>query len=318
MAVETFENDLCPLVRQLLGDTDVSGGDLFTNAEILPLFISAWDELIGMMTQDQIPAAKRTAYHILLANTNVLFPSQAKIIDLDSVESLDERTAIPSVNISAIAAAGASIQVTTSAPHLASAGIPLQVMDVSDIPTANGQWYPDIVDATNVVLRGSIFPVGLTYVSGGSLQVANTDRFKEVHRREQLPQRNPDTQLLEYSWEDDAFQFVGATLDVQLRIRYLSDGKAPVTVAAPTGSLVYDGIKTPLAYRTAALLAYKHGRGQDDGIRLDKDARGEALDGHDGHYYRFLQKKIRELQKDRLQRPVEPPAHLTEIYYPTY
>ncbi len=82
MAIETLETGLYPLVRQLLGDTDVAGGDLFTNSEIQPLFVSAWDELIGMMSQDQIPTAKRTAYHVVPAYTNVLFPSQMNILDL--------------------------------------------------------------------------------------------------------------------------------------------------------------------------------------------------------------------------------------------
>lgn len=317
MAIETLETGLYPLVRQLLGDTDVAGGDLFTNSEIQPLFVSAWDELIGMMSQDQIPTAKRTAYHVVPAYTNVLFPSQMNILDLDSVDAIDERPAVPSVQIISIDlatdAAGVSIMVTTLGPHGVSAGQVVQVMDVADIPQANGQWYCDIVGPATLILRGSIFPAGGVYNAGGSLQVANTQQFNPVRRREELSQRDPDTQLHEYSWSDDAFQFVGATLDVQLRIKYLSDGTAPTS-----GSLIYDGIKTPLAYRTAALLAYKHGRGQDDGQRLDTDARGSALDGHDGHYYRFLQKKIREMQKDRLQRPVEPPAHLVEVYYPTH
>lgn len=315
MSVATFAGDLTPLVRHLLGDTDVAGGDLFTDGEIHPSFISAWDELISMMAADQIPAAKRIWYHILPAYTTILYPSQAGINDLDSLVRLRERTAVTQIAITAcISGTGGAIQITTASPHGFASNQLTQVMDLQGVRGANGQWYATVVDPSNLLLKGSMFPSDAAYVaSTGAVEPANANQFLPVHRREDLPQRDPDTALIEFAWREDNLQFIGATVDAQLEITYLSDGTAP----SLTGSLIYDGIQNALAYRTAALLAYKHGRGQDDGARLDRDARGDDLDGHGGHYYTFLQRKIREMQKDRLQRPVEPPAHLTEIYYPT-
>ena len=316
MAVATYQGDLTPLVRNLLGDTDVSGGDLFTDTEIHPSFVSAWDELMSLMAADQIPTAKRIWYHILPAYTTILYPSQAGITDLDSLVNLRERPAVTQIGLTACASGtGGAIQLTTATPHGFTTNQLTQVMDIGGVKGANGQWYVTVVDPSNLLLNGSIFPSDAAYVANsGAVEPENTDQFIQVHRREELSQRDPDSRLLDFAWREDNFQFIGATSDVQLEITYLSDGTAPGT----TGSLVYDGIQNALAYRTAALLAYKHGRGQDDGQRLDTDARGPELDGHGGHYYTFLQRKIREIQKDRLQRPVEPPAHLVEIYYPTY
>lgn len=314
MSVAAY-TDLTSLVRNLLGDTDVAGGDIFTDGEIYPSFISAWDELISMMAADQIPAAKRIWYHVLSAWTTILYPSQAGITDLDSLVSLRERAAVAQIGITAcISGTGGAIQITTTSPHGFASDQLTQVMDMGGVRGANGQWYASVVDPLNLLLRGSIFPGDAAYVANsGFVEPANANRFVTVHRREQLPQRGPDTALLEFAWREDDLQFIGATVDVQLEITYLSDGTAP----GLTGSLLYDGIQNALAYRTAALLAYKHGRGQDDGMRLDRDARGEELDGHGGHYYIFLQRKIREMHKDRLQRPLEPPAHLVDIYFPT-
>src|SRR6185312_3910688 len=110
-----------------------------------------------------------------------------------------------------------------------------------------------------------------------------SDTFTDLRQMEQLPDRDPDSKLLEYSWREDAYQFVGASQAIQLRITYFSSGDPPTT-----GSLIYDDILNALAYRTAAMAAYKHGRGQNEAERLDIEARGPELDGGGGFYYLFL------------------------------
>lgn len=311
MAIDTVEAT-CDLVRDLLADTDVPGGDLMTNAEQTLAFSSAWDELMSLMASDQVPTAKPIRYHKVAANTTILYPIQAGINDLDTLLILEERPMGTAVDISAVAAGtGNAIQVTTSTPH-GLTGTPevfvSDLLETDGIP-GNGRWFATVVDTTNLLLRGSIFAG--TYTAGGTVSVSS-DRFIPVTRTEELSQRTPDTRLVEYCWREGAIQFVGATADVQVRITYLSDGTAPAT-----GSLIYDGIKNALAHRTAAKLAYKHGRGKDDAIRLDKEARGEALDGGGGFFFTFLQKRVRDMQKTPLQRPVRPPDYLTEIYGPT-
>lgn len=376
MAASTYEL-LCDSVRNALGDTDVPGGDVFTNDEIRESFITAWDEMQGMMAADQIPAVKRIRYHKVPSYTLVLYPSQARITDLDTTILLEERAMGNSVNISGALQAtfrqefnaqtsvvvthnlgtvnvtpiaydgngtvipwsgtagyvvtdlntvtvtftgsttgaivvnignGQQILVTTDGVHSLTGTPLIYISDVLGIDFINARWYADVISTTRLLLRGSIFSG--VYESGGTISTS-AEQFKEVYRRETLSQRDPDSRLGEYSWREDAFQFVGATADIEVRIAYFSDGSAPTT-----GSLVYDGIKNPLAVRTAAILAYKHSRGQNDGARLDREARGRDLDGHEGLYYLFLSQKVRELQEDALYRPVRSPDYWTEIYEP--
>lgn len=262
-----------------------------------------------MMEADQIPAVERRWFHTLPANTSILYPIQAGITDFGEPSLLEERIPGPSVAISAIAAgAGNAIQITTSAPHNLTGTPEVFISDVLGVPLANGRWFATVIDASNLLLNGSIFDGA--YVSGGSVTTA-TDRFTEVRLCSTLSDRDPDSKLLEVQWIGDAYQFIGATQALQLRITYFSSGNAPTT-----GSLVYDDIKNPLMYRVAALCAYKHGRGQGEAERLDIEARGENKDGQDGMYYTFLQKKVRQQQQTPLRRPVRPPAHLEDIYYP--
>jgi len=306
VAQETYES-CCILIRQLLGDDDEAGGDIFTNEKIRPAFNSAWDELMLMQTNDQVPAAERIWFHTLPANTAVLYPEQASITDLGSLVRLEERPVGTSTAITGAVTDSGAIKVTATAHGLT--GTPeVFVEDVAGVP-ANGRFFADVVDANNLRLRGSIFSG--TYTSGGFV-TTNTGRFTPVNLREDLNDRAADDLLREYQWREGAFQFVGATNAVQLRITYRADGTAPVT-----GSLIYQGIKNSLAWRAASILASSNNRGAAEVQRLDVEARGPELDGHAGHYWVYLSNLVRQLQRVRFERPVRPPEHLESIYYPT-
>jgi len=310
----TFES-LCDLTRSLLcdaDDTQPTGGDVFTNEALRPYFESAWREMMAMMSADQIPAAKRVWFETLAMYTGQLLPSQAAISSFESIVRLEERPAGTSVLISNVADDGnGAIKVTATAHGLTNYQQAF-VGDVEGVPEANGRWFVTVIDPDNFVLRGSAFNDESEYVSGGTV-VTSSDSWTEVIRVEELPDRDPSTQLSVYAWREDAFQFVGASQDVQLRITYLFNNEPP-----QSGSLVYSGILNPLATRTAALAAYGHNRGQGEADRLDIEARGRDRDGRDGLYYLFLSQKVRDMQKEPLQRPVDPPEHLADIYSPSY
>lgn len=308
MAIGTVSN-LYDSVRALLGDTDIPGGDVFTDSVIQLMFESAWTELIAMANEDQIPMEKRVWYHNLPASTGVLFPVQLAATDFGYPVFLEER--IPSISktitdaVSSTGTDGDSIKIEIVA-HGIAATTECAISDLLGVPNANGRWFASVFDVDNLILRGSQF-AGL-YVSGGILTISS-DRFTEVRQTEQLPDRDQDSKLHYFSWRENAYWFVGATQTIQLRITYDSSGAAPQSGQ----SLIFDGIMNPLAYRTAALLAYQKGRGQGEAERLDIEARGPNKDGRDGLYFRFLQPLVRQLQQTPTRRPVWPPEHLDYI-----
>ena len=306
------------MVRGLLGDTDITGGDVFTNADLLPQFQSSWRELNAMRVQEQIPVAKRVFYHNLLANATMLAPIQAGIKDFGQPSLLEERQVGTILAVSNVASGtGGAIQVTTSTPHGITAPTEVYLSDVLGLEVVNGRWFASVIDSTNVLMLGSIFPPLNTaansgYVaSSGSLTLSSGQRFTEVILRDDLFDRDQDAVLAECSWQGETYQFIGATQIVQLKITFFTSGDPPTT-----GSLIYDDIMEPLAYRTASLAAYKHSRGEDESGRLDIEARGQNRDGSGGAYYRWLQPRVRQLQQVPLRRPIEPPAHLVDVYDP--
>lgn len=105
---------------------------------------------------------------------------------------------------------------------------------------------------------------------------------------DRLPQRDPETRLMEFTWANDTWGFVGSTENRQLRITYYSSGSPPIS-----GTLGIDGAEGFLESRTAQLAGFPHGY---------IDASGAAKDTADIELDLFLRPMILALQ----QSPVQP------------
>jgi len=114
----------------------------------------------------------------------------------------------------------------------------------------------------------------------------------------QLSQRPADSALREFKWRADAWFFVGATQNIDLRITYYLSGKAP-----STGSTGFDNCLNFLAYRTAAIAGPPLGFDLGLARSYDVEARGPGLDGSAGHIFKLLQPMVRSKQKMPLQLP---------------
>ncbi len=58
-------------------------------------------------------------------------------------------------------------------------------------------------------------------------QAGSTDKFIDLIELDNLTQRAPSDRLIETVWQNNAFQFVGATTVRELQIKYVSSGQAP-------------------------------------------------------------------------------------------
>jgi hypothetical protein len=148
----------------------------------------------------------------------------------------------------------------------------------------------------------------------------SSDKYREVHIVETLPQRDAESYLYVAEWRGEVYYFVGATQDIQLRIDYYSSGGD----LDDDDVVALDGAQNFLAYRLAALAG--PGKGFPELAKhWDTEARGRNPDRFPGGaLHRFLKAPVRSLQRNPIQQSAytaggnqsiqggRPPHHTTD------
>jgi hypothetical protein len=121
----------------------------------------------------------------------------------------------------------------------------------------------------------------------------STEHFRCVWEVDELPQRDPGEILGEFVWRQDAFHFVGATTQREVRITYWDTGQAPTS-----GATGVDGALTFLSKYEAAIIGPR--KGYDElGAKYMREAVGvryeEGIIG--GALFRLIQPMVRSRQR---------------------
>jgi hypothetical protein len=128
---------------------------------------------------------------------------------------------------------------------------------VTAIAGADTSLQVSITDATappNQLPTDLLFPLKLWERPNGS-----TDDFLEMVDLSQhggLPSRAQDVTLSVWEWRADGIYFLGATVDTQIRLRYL---KAYPDLTDATSPVLVRNAQEAIAYATAALAAWSRG-----------------------------------------------------------
>lgn len=125
------------------------------------------------------------------------------------------------------------------------------------------------------------------------------EAFVPMVEVEALTNAELSTTLGIYEWREEAFQFYGANVSREIRIRYYDSGTAPAG-----GSVGVDGSLDFLAHYAAASIGPSQGYDSAEILRLRTLAMGPRLDGSDGMLYDLIQPMVRSLQ--RVQRQPRP------------
>jgi hypothetical protein len=158
------------------------------------------------------------------------------------------------------------------------------------------------------VLQGIIVPPMTTVLTPAAMGIADfadfewirerlagsTDRFLDLIELDNLTQRQPADRLIETVWQNNAFQFIGATTVREIQIKYVSSG------LAPTDNNTVIGIDNSASF----LSNYAAGKA---GPRKGLDAEGQAcmmfavgpkfhLGTIGGELFRLIQPLVRERQ----------------------
>lgn len=239
--------------QALLADNRAVGPQLYDNIILLPYIKQAVRDLFRMMRKITDTQIIRDAYHILAANTSVLYPETASINDLARPISIEERGNLTSKSISDITKSAVTnlvTAVTTSAAHGFSTGDQITINEVVGLTGTEGIWAVTVSNTTNFIPNGCV--VAGMYESGG-VAVKSTDEFAQMDKTERIWSLSTAApKLRQWAWQDKAFRFQPSDEDRQLRIRYLSSATVPVS---ESDTIAIDDCLDFLAADTAALAA---------------------------------------------------------------
>lgn len=319
--IPTGQN-ICDLTRSILGDTQISGGQIFTNAFLYgaahgasPPFTgtggpmqSAYNKLFERLRTRNDRRSRRTSFAYIPANTSFVNPLTVGITNCGNPIDLWERSLStpPFYDITAIALTPASQGVAPYALLTVAHGgtlvtgqtIEVQgVLGVSD--DINNYWTLTVPDSSHVQLNGCTAigtytaTTGIVIVGAESWPQLPMSRVWNQFNINQLP-IGPASQTCfrNWTWETSALRLPPLSTSRELMIDYNLSGQVPLD---PSLSLAIDDCLNCLAYRVAAIAGRSKGRPQD------------ACDGYlaesDKFFDEFLQPVIKDLQRERLIVP---------------
>lgn len=226
MATCTLQN-VFDAARGYLRDTQVSGGETWTNTNLQVHFAEAYRRLFNALSGVS-KRVQHIAYVTLPANTTVLIPAAYGITDFAEPEVIEERAAPTAITLTSCNTATPIVMVAT-AHGLGTAGQMVEgtVAGVSGTAAPLGRWFATIIDANDFSLNGSVGDVAGT---GGTFTPWSQLPFTEVQPidlAEQGLDGVPQQALGVYLWANEQLQFRGASQPAQLRMTYWASGSPP-------------------------------------------------------------------------------------------
>lgn len=277
-------------VCALLGDSDA---EIFTDFALQIPFSLAYRELFDVLQSHSLPTAKREAFIVLPAYTNVLIPEAYAVTDLDEPQQLFERG---SLTVKAITGVSNTTPISvTCVAHGLQSNTEVTISGVTAPPTVNQRWYIAVTGADTFTLNGST--ASGAYGAGGQV-VTSPELFLDMSPSNEVSQNTPGARLGEWKWQGERFYFRPANNERQVRVIYTSSGEAPIS-----GTIGIDDARSFLVQRTASIAASTRGM-SERAAELIRDAFGPSgsPDGSGGSLRGLILPMIRELQ-NRSSRP---------------
>jgi hypothetical protein len=241
--------------RAILRDTQVVGGEDYTDVVLAPYFQEAYRRMYTGLFGAGSKRVQRIWYVNFPYDTTVLIPSVYNVFDLFEPVLVEERMAGSNITI---VSTSTTTPISVNAPsHGLSTGNEVLVTDVANTNAPWGLWFITVMDANNFTLNGSASD-GVAG-SGGYCTVPNNLQFTQVQAID-LAEQGLDgaisNSLQVYIWTGQQFLFRGCTENQQLRITYWASGNPPTSTSAIIG---VDNSIDFLAYATAFSAAQASG-----------------------------------------------------------
>ena len=243
--------------RSNLADVEVSGGQMYTDAVLLPFVQEAVRRYFAIMKNVSDPHVVKSFYYVLPAYTSVLAPATAGINDLNQPIYVAERGDLTTASVSNAVQGATGLDVTTAANTFVTGNI-VTLNGLVGLRNTDGAFAVTVNSSTSFTANG-IVSAG-TYVSGG-LAAFSTNQFTPMASVDEITNLNEPTNTLNmYAWKDGQFFFHAANQDRQIAVSYYSSANTPTTgadIITSDDSLdflaLYTAAKAARAYRAIAI-----------------------------------------------------------------
>lgn len=291
--------------RAEVGDTEVSGGQIYTNSLLLPHIQSATRTLWRGLRNLATPRVQRTLFYTLPANTNTFHPSTALITDFSEPSGpVSQRSGLTSVAVSAATQGATSLAVTCGSAHNLTTGDTVVLEQLVGLKGANILCTVTVTSSTQFTANG-VITTG-TYVSGGYVVTSNNE-FSPLEYRQSIPSSTTrDARGLSVVvYQDNYFQFLPSNDDQQIRITYWSSAQVPTS---GSDQIAFNDCIDFLA-KYAGSMACKAQGANDRAATLKMESVGPRYDDDilGGEIKRLLSAAVRERQNlspyERSPRP---------------
>lgn len=249
--------DVTQAVLSLLGDTQVSGGSVFTAAFQAPHLNMAYQELFSKLSLMSADRIQREGYYVLPAYTGVFTPSLAGLTNFGGPVEVRERGTVTTYAVSgalpATPAAGLCRLTVAALPAAVITGAQLEVYNVGGLSDdVNDAWSLTVNSTTSVDLNGCT-ATG-TYTSGGTLAYS-TEQWSEplepVASNREFPTA-ANSAIGSYSWQNGKMRMPTCSATRELKFLYHLSSSLPVVASPVAGdSMGVDDCLAFLSNRTA-------------------------------------------------------------------
>lgn len=291
--------------RAECGDTEVAGGQIYTNSLLLPHVQSATRTLWRGLRNLATPRVQRTFFYTLPANTNTFHPSTALITDFSEPSGpVAQRGGLTSIAVAAATQSGSNLDITCTGAHGLSTGDNVILEQLGGLKGANIMCTITATSATQLLANG-VVTTG-TYTSGGYV-VTSSNEFSGLEYRQSIPSATTrDARGLAVAvYQDNYFQFLPSNEAQQIRITYWSSAQVPTS---GTDQIAFNDCIDFIA-KYAASMACKAQGANDRAATLKEESVGprfnEGIFG--GELRQLMQAAVRERQNlspyERSPRP---------------
>lgn len=270
--------DVTQAVLSLLGDTQASGGSIYTAAFQAPHLNMAYQEMftkLSLMSADRI---QREGYYVLPAYTGVFTPSLAGLTNFGGPVEVRERGTATTYALSgalpATPSAGLCRLTVAALPAAVVTGTQVEVYNVGGLSDdVNDAWFLTVNSTTSVDLNGCT-ATGTYTASTGTL-VYSTEQWSEpldpVASNREFP-TSANSVIGSYSWQNGKMRVPTCSAARELKLLYHLSSSLPV-VASPvsTDSLGVDDCLSFLSNRVSQYCAASKGSPRVESFRQQSD-----------------------------------------------
>jgi hypothetical protein len=285
MAIPT-RNDVGNTVRTLLGDTQVSGGSLYTNDFQVFALSQAYEEMFSRLSVMGADRIQREGYYLLPANTAIFVPSLAGMNNFRLPLEIWERgtaTAFSVIGAQPSTPSAGLLTLTLGSPLPSSvqSGVLLDVYGVGGISDdVNDEYAITVNSPTSIVLNGCA-AIG-TYTSGGTVVYSTeqwTGPLNAMQSTDEFPSNVPSpvapigqAVLGMYALQRGIIKFPPCNANRELKIEYeLSSSLVTTTPSTSSDSMGVDDCLNFMSHRTGQYCARSKGNAQQGPLKTDAD-----------------------------------------------